>query len=491
MELSCEKEVITFLEPAVVEPQSVELGQEVRLSDGMPDIERILGVWGQPTVRAHSWDSEQLTASGGVMAWVLYRGTDGSVQSLDAYVPFSAAWDLPPDCPEGTFTVGVHLRFADGRTVSARRIGLRMGLGLIPRALRYRQEEAVHWEANPAVEVLTKCYPMRLLRTAGEKHFVLEEDLPIGAGSASSVVSLSLNPVCTDCRVLGEKLAFRGNANLHVLYAGTDGQLFCEDYPMNFSQFTMLDEIYSTRAEAAVNLCPEGVETDVQEGSLHVKLSLCAGYTVGDVTDLVLAEDAYAPGKALKLEKVTLPIPSVLDDFNSTVEFEKSLGERMESILDLCVCTDAPVRRASDGKLLLRGSIQALGLDAGGAMVGSAARWEQTADLAVNPGARLLCDCEGPAVVRTEPSGEGMTAHAVVNLHLCCLCGEGYGAVSAMELEQNPGNAAAPSLILRRFGGSLWDLSKACNARASDIRRVNRLEGEPVPGQMLLIPVCH
>ncbi len=489
MELSCEKEVITFLEPAVVEPQSMELGQEVRLSDGMADIERILGVWGQPTVRAHGWESEQLTASGGVMAWVLYRGTDGSVQTVDAYVPFSASWDLPPECPEGTFSVGVHLRFADGRSVSARRIGLRIGIGLSPCALRYRQVEAARWEENPAVEVLTKRYPMRLLRAAGEKTFTLEEDLPIGAGNAATVVSLSMNPACTDCRVLGEKLAFRGNGNLHVLYSGADGQFFSEEYPVNFSQFTMLDEIYSTQAEGAVRLCPEGVETDVQEGSLHVKLSLCAGYTVSDVTDLELAEDAYAPGKALKLEKTSLPIPSVLDDFTRSVEFDKALGENMEKIFEICICVDVPVRRASDGLLLLRGSVQALGMDGGGSLVGSSARWEQTADCIVNPGARVLCDSEGPASIRTEPTGEGVNVHAGVNLHLCCLCGEGYGAVSAMELEEKP-SAPAPSLILKRFGGSLWDMGKSCNARVSDIRRVNHLEGEPAPGQMLLIPVC-
>lgn len=491
MELSCEKEVITFLEPAVVEPQSVELGQEVRLSDGMPDIERILGVWGQSTVRSHSWESDRLTASGGVMAWILYRGTDGSVQNLDAYVPFSASWDLPPECTEGTFCVGAHLRFADGRSVSARRIGLRMGVGLSPLALRYRQEEAAQWPDDPSVELLTKRYPMRLLRTSGEKSFALEEDLPIGGGNASAVVSLSLNPVCADCRVLGEKLAFRGNANLHVLYSASDGQMFCEDYPMNFSQFTMLDEIYSTQAEGMVTLCPEGVETDVQDAVLHVKLSLCAGYTVSDVTDLALTEDAYAPGKTLHLEKVTLPIPSVLDDFSRSVEFDKAVGENMERLLDISVSVDAPVRKSADGDVLLRGTVQVLGVDADGNLVGSASRWEQTAPCPVNPSVRVLCECEGPASVRAEPTGEAVNLHAGVNLRFCCLCGEGYTSVSAMDLEPKPDSTAAPSLILRRFGGSLWDMAKACNARVSDIRRVNALEGEPLPGQMLLIPVCR
>ena len=47
-----------------------------------------------------------------------------------------------------------------------------------------------------------------------------------------------------------------------------------------------------------------------------------------------------------------------------------------------------------------------------------------------------------------------------------------------------------PSLILRRAGnGRLWDIAKSSGSTMDAIRNANHLEGDPVPDQMLLIPV--
>ena len=37
---------------------------------------------------------------------------------------------------------------------------------------------------------------------------------------------------------------------------------------------------------------------------------------------------------------------------------------------------------------------------------------------------------------------------------------------------------------------SLWDIAKKCGSTVAAIRSVNKLQEEPKPGQMLLIPVC-
>lgn len=65
--------------------QTQEQVQEVKLSDAMPDIGRVLGCWGQPLVRSKEWRSDGMSISGGVMAWVLYAPEDGSEpRCLDA-----------------------------------------------------------------------------------------------------------------------------------------------------------------------------------------------------------------------------------------------------------------------------------------------------------------------------------------------------------------------------------------------------------------------
>ena len=61
------------------------------------------------------------------------------------------------------------------------------------------------------------------------------------------------------------------------------------------------------------------------------------------------------------------------------------------------------------------------------------------------------------------------------------------------ELEWGPEdqpNQQRPSLILRRAGGeSLWDIAKKSGSTVAAIRSANKLQEEPKPGQMLLIPV--
>jgi len=47
-----------------------------------------------------------------------------------------------------------------------------------------------------------------------------------------------------------------------------------------------------------------------------------------------------------------------------------------------------------------------------------------------------------------------------------------------------------PSLIVRRAGANrLWDIAKDSGSTVEAIQKVNGLQGEPAPDQMLLIPV--
>ena len=78
MELKFEKAGCACLETVLQEIQNQEQTQELRLSDDMPDIGRVLAVWGQPILRGKEWRTGQAIASGGMIVWVLYAPEDGS-----------------------------------------------------------------------------------------------------------------------------------------------------------------------------------------------------------------------------------------------------------------------------------------------------------------------------------------------------------------------------------------------------------------------------
>ena len=66
MELQFNKEVCSCLRRLVDRSLAQEQTQEFRLPDGMPDIGRVLGAWGQVLIRSKEWRSGEMTISGGV-----------------------------------------------------------------------------------------------------------------------------------------------------------------------------------------------------------------------------------------------------------------------------------------------------------------------------------------------------------------------------------------------------------------------------------------
>ena len=136
MELQFQKSQCRCLGRAVREVKNTELTQEVRLSDGMPDIGRVLGAWGQAVLRSKEWRAGQVSASGGVMTRILYAPEDGSeIRSLDTWIPFQIQWDIQNADRDGTLRVLPLLRFLDSRTVSARKIMVRAGIAAMAEAL--------------------------------------------------------------------------------------------------------------------------------------------------------------------------------------------------------------------------------------------------------------------------------------------------------------------------------------------------------------------
>ena len=86
---------------------------------------------------------------------------------------------------------------------------------------------------------------------------------------------------------------------------------------------------------------------------------------------------------------------------------------------------------------------------------------------------------------------DSMIAKGEVPLQMTTTGTQGLQMVTGLQL----GEAAQPlknrpSLILKRAGEHrLWDIAKATGTTVEAIRKANGLQDEPLPNQMLLIPV--
>lgn len=498
MELQFEKTICTCMDAVICEVQNTEQSQELRISDGMPDIGRILAAWGQPVLRSKEWRSDSVAINGGLLVWVLYAPEDGTEpRCVDSWMAFQMNWDLPEGCPEGQLRIQLLPRFVDARSVSARKILLRSGVAALCQAYIPTEAEFSQPQQVPEdVELLCQRYPVRVYKEAGEKTFLLDEDLtlPGSAPQPEKLISYCLSPELSDQKVMADKVVFRGNGNLHLLYRSEEGQLHSWDFPLPFSQYADLKNSFGTDAQSDIVLCPTGVELELDdEGHLRLKSSLTAQYLVDNLELLEIVEDAYSPLRQLQLERRDMVIPAVLDVKRENLYGEQTIPADVNLAADLRFLPDfsRQYRVGDNIRMEVPGQFQVLYYDENGALQGATARWEGSRQIKADEKVRLQAVPVHAAAPQLALSDGTMTLKMELPLSVTATAQQEVPMVTGITAgevrEPDPGR---PSLILHRADSRrLWDIAKENGSTVEAIRRANGIQEEPEPGRMLLIPI--
>lgn len=496
MELQFEKKICRYLDRVVREVQAEEQTQEIRLTDGMPDVGRVIGAWGQVIVRGKEWRGDSIALSGGIMAWVLYAPEDGTeARCMDTWLPFKMKWDLPDGAKEGDIRVSCLLRGVDARSISPRKILVRACVAAQAEAFSPGEAEVyMPGKESGGVELLRRTYPVRMAREAGEKTFSLDEELTLSGPKPQRIVYCSLQPQVTDRKVLADKVVFRGTGNLHLLYKSEEGTLHAWDHELPFSQFAELRGEYGPDGGADVLMCVTSLETELaEEGQLRVKCGLVGQYLVNDREMLELVEDAYSPGRELSVQSRELELPVMLESRTETVYGEQKIPMDAGSVVDCLFLPDHPRQRRSDSgvSLELPGVFQVLALGENGELKAAAARWEGDMSLQADEDSQVEADILLQGRPMASPGDGSVSVSVEVPIKLETFTRQGRSQVAGLELgEAKMPDPARPSLILRRAGeDDLWMLAKSCGSTVDAIRKANSLQDEPAPDRLLLIPV--
>lgn len=498
MELQFDKQPISCLNQVKWEQKNQELTQEIRLTEDLPDVGSVLGAWGQPIVRGKQWRKGTMEVTGGVMVFVLYAPEDGSApQGVQTWIPFTVNWELPETKHDGTICIRSQLTGVDARSASARKLIVRAGLGLLGEALVPEERElTTAGEIPEDVQVLRRKYPVKLPTEAGEKAFTLEDsvNLPGTGGEFSKILRYTLVPEILDQKVMEDKVVFRGIAQVHVLYLGTDDCLYPWDFEIPFSQYTQLDQEHALEAEARI--VPEITSLEVEpeeEGQVQLKAGLTCQYVIFDSKLLEVAEDAYSNTRKVVPQWEPLELPVLLDWDTQTVAAEENLTAQGTRMVDGAVYWEQPqiMQQEQEASVCLRGTMQMLYYDLEGNLQSQSLPWECCQKKAAHPNALIQGEAAQVGKVSGSISGAGGTLRAELNLSTTTRNSRGMGQVVGLELgdaiQPDPNR---PSLILQKLGdGDLWSLAKSCGSTVEAITKANGLEGEPSEDTLLLIPV--
>lgn len=497
MQLQFHKTVCPCLQQVKREVQNQEQTQEVRLGEGMPDIGRVLGAWGQVLLRSKEWRSGGMSVSGGVMAWIMYMPEEGGeVRWVDTWIPFQMKWELPDTQHDGIIRAQSFLRSIDARSTSARKLMVRASIGVLGEALLPGEFAMYTPDALPEdIQVLKNTYPFCLPQEAGEKAFNLEEimTLPGAAPGMDKLIRYALEPEILDRKVMGSKVVFRGAANLHILYLGEDGMVHSWDLELPFSQYGELEGDYDPDAAADITLAVTSLEVERdEEGNLIVKAGLTGQYVISNRSMVTVIEDAYSPKRLVSTQIEEQQIPVILEQLGHEIHPEQTVDREVSHVADVSFCPDHPRVSHSEAGMEaeLPGQFSMLYYDEEGALQGMTARWEGSTGLTTGQGVQMEASVCAAGKAQAEP-GSKTTLRANLLMQTTVCARQGIPMVAALELgESVEPDPDRPSLILRRVGEEkLWDIAKQTGSTVSAISEANQLSGEPEKQQILLIPI--
>ena len=498
MELQFRKSVIPCLQTVAREIQNQEQTQEVRLTDGMPDIGKVLASWGQVLIRSKEWRSGGMSVSGGVMAWVLYMPEEEQIpQSIATWLPFQMKWDFPDTQHDGTITVMPLLRGIDARSISARKIMVRTGVSLMAEGMVSGEAELFSPEEVPEdLHVLKNTYPIRLPAEAGEKPFLIEEalSLPDTLPAVNKIIYYELRPELVEEKIVSDKLVFRGVGNLHLLYLDSDGKLSTWDTEIPFSQYAQLNKEYAQDASARIHLALTNLELETgEEDNLNLKTGMIAQYVIFDAKNMELTQDAYSNLRNVVPEFTQMTMPAQLDSRQDMITAEHTADAAISQPVDVSFYPDHPrtYREADTVAGEMSGMFQVLGYDENEELTGGTYHWTTDWDFYVSRDAKMDLNIQPAGRPQVSLSGDSMILRGNLRRDMETTANQGLTMINGIDIgEKKEPNPNRPSLIIRRAGeDQLWDLAKNYGSTIEAISQANNLTGEPDCRQMLLIPV--
>ena len=473
--------------------------------DACPDILRIVDVCGQATLSGKQAREGAVQVTGMVRASVLYQPEGGGgLRKLETGLPFTCQLEAPGLTERGTVLACPRLRRAEARALNPRKVLLRVDLAVDITACQPVERPVCSGVASPEENAVCQRQfqgEHYLLCAVQEKPFTFSDQIRLqsGTGETPMLLASRAQPVCSESKLIGSKLIFKGMVEVDLLLQEAGGTLSTSHESMPFSQAI---EVAGADGEGD---CQVEVEvTSFQcmpepgDGrELGVTLELLAQAQVRCRRPVTLLQDLYSTSHLMEVERENQQLCRLGEQSVRPQAVRELLetGEMVRSIVDARLAL-GQVSQSREGKELVLTAetwITVLYLDENELVQSICRSIPVTCRLDCPEGVRCSCFCACPGEVFAAPAAGGVEVRFTVEFH--CLTTEtaAVPAVTSAQLGEarNGGEGQRPSVVLRMPspGEELWDIAKAHGTTMEQILQANELEEDILPvGRMLLIP---
>ena len=505
MELELERTPLdgfaSVLEATVAQEETVES----IVPDACPDLLGICDTEGVVCLHRKEAAEGRVELSGTVRAQLLCQpdGEEG-LRRLEVELPFTCTADSPDLTPGCRVVALPRLRSADARLVNPRKVLVRADLAVDVQAYAPRTDWACSAVSEPAqagVEQLCQSCTTCITACVQEKPFPFSDELTLPGSRPEGEELLKYRAAleCSEAKVIGSKLIFKGTARLQVLYRCAGGGLSTGEFELPISQ---LMEVSGAGEEAicqvALTLTDLDCHLDPGDGrTIGVTMGLLAQAVVREERTFTLLTDVYSTLYDLVTESRALSLSRVADRGEREVAVRELLetGLQPQDVVDAYVAVGDVTQNREGERVALTAQIHVNLLCAGeGGQTSAVSRTLQVeCPVELPEGAKCACRCSCAAPVYAAPASGGVEVRFPIRFSWLALSGSRMAAVSAVSFDENAprDHTGQPSIVLRMVsaGERLWDIAKAYGTTAADVMQANALEEEELPdGQLLLIP---
>lgn len=471
--------------------------QETIVSDSMPDIGNIITVTGTPYLHQNRAENGMVTSEGEVAANVIYAPEgEGDVCAVSVRIPFRCSVESAAVSSDCRMNVLLCMHSVDVKVLNPRKILVQAEVSvrfLVFSALT--QQCSVAAVAQGEVQSKTECVPLRYISHVAEKVFSVEDSAAIAAGhhGAKHLIGCDYVPYCSESKLTGSKVIFKGGVRVCAKYLTDDGTLMREACDLPVSQVVDAGNS-SENAIPYVNLSVSDAESTLTEhGTLNIALELYVCAMLVDCREMDLIVDAYSTRCRCECGEQTLQMVDLSDHGEQQHPFRHVLDAELPASEVLMEhVTVAEVLCAMDGQHRCRLKVSCCLRDNNGSIM----KLDQNCyiDLPLPPSvgrfAILNVHLLEAACVST---AGGVELRGTLYISYISITTKAVSCLSSLHLSEDDcsNSASRPSAVLRRLlpGETLWDIGKANSATVEEIMLVNQIVDESAAGgRFLLIP---
>lgn len=478
-----------------------ETGESI-VPDAYPDILSILATEARVQLAKKECGEGKVELTGNVAVTVIYQpeGESGPCR-LEVNLPYrlsAAAQGITADC---ALVAVPRLRSAETRLLNPRKVLCRVELAVLCQGWSQCEDTLCEPCEDREGGLQQRCEDAEnyIAAAIAEKAFAYTDQVNLGAGNptAEELLGHRLELKCAEAKVIGNKLIFKGEAELTVRYRTAENALGVGRWELPFSQIMEVSDI-EEEGSCTMDLLERDSRVELADDgdgrTLNVHLELAAQAVVRQNRAIRLFTDAYSVTQAVSVQTQSYRLTRRWEE-NAVTQTERLTLETPvvgRSVEDCFITLGQPQVDTQRGIMGVQGWITALYLDEEGVLRSQSGAITVESQAAIPQDGKCLVRCETVGQPQAVAAASGIEVRAAVRFHYLITQEKEVSGVVALQAEEEPTERKMmPSVVLRiaQKGESLWDIAKAYSTTEGDILAVNEIaDTQRLEGQLLLIP---